>query len=71
MLNVKDERLNWILATVPLWEKMFGYRKIKIIFRSLEVVNDCAERAIKLITDFKEAAASVEEQEFLMQVVEE
>ncbi len=30
---------------------------------TIEVVNDCAERAIKLITDFKEATASVEEQE--------
>ena len=39
------------------------YQRVKIIVRSLEVVNDCAERAIKLITDFKEATASVEEQE--------
>ena len=38
---------------------------------AFEVVNDCAERAIKIITDFKDATINVEEQEFLLQVVEE
>jgi hypothetical protein len=68
-LNLKEERLDWLQAPVSFWEKMFGYQRVKIIVRSLEVVNDCAERAIKLITDFKEATASVEEQKFLLQVV--
>ena len=71
LLNLKEERLDWLQAPVSFWEKMFGYRRVKIIVRSLEVVNDCAEWAIKLITDYKEATASVEEQEFLLQVVED
>ncbi|KAK4005668.1 hypothetical protein OUZ56_010711 [Daphnia magna] len=33
---------------------MAGYKKIEKIVRSFEVVNDCAERAIKLISDFKD-----------------
>ncbi|KZS07754.1 Uncharacterized protein APZ42_028464 [Daphnia magna] len=50
---------------------MSGYRKLKEIVSAFEVVNDCAERAIKMITDFKDATTNVEEQEFLLQVVEE
>ena len=58
---------------VPLcyWEKMFGYLKIEKIIRCLEVVNDCAERAVKLITDFKDVCANVEEQQALLQLIEE
>ena len=33
--------------------------------------NDCAEKAIKMITDFKDATANVEETEYLLQVVED
>lgn len=58
-------------APVQYWDKMLGYKKIKIIVRSFEVVNDCAERAIKMITDFKDATQSVEDQEYLLQVVED
>lgn len=37
----------------------------------MEVVNDCAERAVKLITDFKDVVGNVEEQNYLFQVVEQ
>ena len=50
--------------------------KLKEIFSAFEVVNDCAERTIKMITHFKDATANVEEQyksesEYLLQVVED
>ncbi|KAK4013808.1 hypothetical protein OUZ56_026361 [Daphnia magna] len=50
---------------------MSGYRKLKEIVSAFEVVNDCAERAIKMITDFKDATTNVEEQEFLLQILED
>jgi hypothetical protein len=71
LLNIDGEMLDWMQVPVVYWEKMSGYRKLKEIVSAFEVVNDCAERAIKMITDFKDATTNVEEQEFLLQVVEE
>ena len=58
---------------VPLcyWEKMFGYSKIEEIIRGIEVVNDCAERAVKLITDFKDVCVNVEKQQSLFKLIED
>lgn len=39
--------------------------------RSFEVVNDCAERAVKLISDFKDVVVNFKEQEYLFQVIED
>ena len=71
LLQLKDEKLDWMMAPVKFWGKMVGYRKVRTIVRAFEVVNDCAERAIKMITDFKESTATVDEQEYLIQVVED
>jgi hypothetical protein len=58
---------------VPLcyWEKTFGYSKIEEIIRGLEVVNDCAERPVKLSTDFRDVCVNVEEQQYIFQVIED
>lgn len=50
---------------------MAGYKKIEKIVRSFEVVNDCAERAIKLISYFKDTVVKVTDQEYLFQVIED
>ena len=52
---------------VPLcyWHETDGYSKINDIIRGLEVVNDFAERAVKLITDFKDECQNIEEQSSL------
>ncbi len=39
--------------------------------RSFEVENDCAERTVKLISDFKDVVVNVTEQEYLFQVIED
>jgi hypothetical protein len=70
-LNIDGDMLVWMQVPVVNCEKMSGYHKLKEIVSAFEVVNDCAERAIKMITDFKDATINVEEQEFLLQVVEE
>lgn len=36
----------------------------------MEVVNDCAERGVKLITDFKDQTTDEEQQQYFLQVVE-
>ncbi|KZS08328.1 Uncharacterized protein APZ42_027725 [Daphnia magna] len=53
------------------YAKTFGYSKIEEIIRGQEVVNDCAERAVKLITGFKDVCVNVEEQHNLIQVIED
>ena len=59
-----------MLAPVDCWENMCGYKKIESIVRSFEVVNDCAEREVKLITDFKDTVTNPKDQEYLFQVIE-
>jgi hypothetical protein len=49
----------------------FRVQKIGGIVRSFEVVNDCAERAVKLISDFKDVVVNFKEQEYLFQVIED
>jgi predicted DNA-binding transcriptional regulator AlpA len=71
LLNLKEEQLDWMHSTsVDSWEKMTGYKTTEKIVRSLEVVNDCAERGIKLVSDFKDVCKDVKEQEALFQVIE-
>jgi hypothetical protein len=71
LINAKDEILDWMKFPVELWSEATGYQKLKTIAAGLEVVNDCAERAIKLITDFKDSAQNTEEQHYLFQVIEQ
>ena len=71
LLKMNEEQLDWMQAPVSCWEKISGYKKAEAVVRSMEVVNDCAERAVKLITDFKDVVGNVEEQNYLFQVVEQ
>jgi hypothetical protein len=43
--------------------------KCKSFIHSLEVVNDCAERGVKLITDFNDVTKYVQQQQYLFQVI--
>jgi hypothetical protein len=71
LFNADAEMLYWMQVSVIFWAKMSGYMKLKEIISAYEVVNDCAERTIKIIADFKDAIANVEEQEYLLQVLED
>ena len=45
----------WMMqAPVDCWIKMEGYKKVAAIVKSMEVVNDCAERGVKRMSDFKD-----------------
>lgn len=50
---------------------MAGYTKIEKIVRSFEVVNECAVRAIKGISDLKDTVVKVADQKYLFQVIED
>jgi hypothetical protein len=71
LLNAKDEILDWMKFPVDCWGEATGYDKLKNIARRLEVVNDCAERGVKLISDFKDSVTNTEEQHYLFQVIEQ
>ena len=54
-----------------MWAKRTDYRDAKEVIQHLLVVNDCAERAVKLATDFNLALTNDEEQrQLLFQVIE-
>lgn len=53
------------------WNQLESYQKSKKIVDSFHVVNDCAERTLKLMTDFNESLTSDEaEMQRVIQVVE-
>ena len=52
VFRVYDIKHDWLKADATEWEKSTGFLKEKQIFEYLKVTNDCAERNIKLITDY-------------------
>ena len=58
-------------APVKYWKNMAGYLKIEEIVCSLEVVNDVAERGVKLFTDCKDVCKKVEDQQALCLVIQD
>ena len=67
---LEKRELDWLHASAENWENTVGYCKMEEIVRSFEVVNDCAERGIKLIADFKDATKDKEPEQYLLQVIE-
>ncbi|KAI9553649.1 hypothetical protein GHT06_021574 [Daphnia sinensis] len=70
LLKIDEELCDWMKAPVECWQHMVGYQKIESFIKTLEVVNDCAERGVKLMTDFKDVSNNEEQQQYIMQVVE-
>jgi hypothetical protein len=52
------------------WELFEDYRDLKAFVCGLEVVNDSAERGVKMICDFKDIVDNEEQQQYLLQVIE-
>lgn len=70
LLDKKEEQLDWMFAPVNCWDKMSGYKKIAAVVNSLEVVNDCAERVVKLTSDFINVTKDPVQLESVLQVTE-
>lgn len=43
---------DWLNRNSPCWKKDENYKKAKNVFQNLIVVNDCAERGVKVIQDY-------------------
>ena len=62
----------WLQTKPTEWNNNEDYKRMETFIENLKVVNDPAERAIKLISDFKDSITDDEKQkQFLIQVVEE
>ena len=55
-LGISIVETEWLNLEVDQWESLSGYLKFRKFVRGLTVVNDPAERAIKLIQDFVECS---------------
>ena len=51
LLKFEESTLDWMTVPIMYWTNMIGYKIVLNIIQNLELVNDCAERAIKLATD--------------------
>ena len=51
------------------WNLMSDYRTARDFVKQLEVTNDCAERGIKLIGDYKDYTQDEEQRQYILQVV--
>lgn len=65
-----EHEQEWLKLPVEYWHLMNDYIHLKQFISSLEVVNDAAERGIKIISDFKDMCRDEEQQNYLFQVIE-
>jgi hypothetical protein len=64
VMRLHSSQTDWLQLPPKYWERMTDYREIRDFVRQLEVVNDCAERGVKLISDFKDICQTEEQQAF-------
>ena len=62
ILVLDGSELDRMQAQVDFWEKMVRFQTVKSFIHSLGVVNDCVERVVKLITDFKNVMKDAQQQ---------
>lgn len=63
---------DWLTKPVSTWKSDAGYLEMLYYLSHLKIVNDAAERAIKLMYDFNDCLTKDEEQQqYLYQVVED
>ena len=49
---VNSDPLPWLTKRVSKWESYADYNKVKAFVSTVKVVNDCADRAVALATDY-------------------
>ena len=65
-----DRNQDWMQLPSQYWDLMTDYRTARDFVRSLEVTNDCAERGVKIINDFKDVTEDEEQLQYALQVIE-
>ena len=69
MLELSEEKMDWLEQDVSSWILSEGYQEFHGFSKGLKVVNDTAERGIKLIQDFVKTTTDEKLRQDLMQVV--
>lgn len=70
--KIQYKYYNFIETSPSTWENNLEDKRGKEIISQLKVVNDTAERAVKLIEDFNKIGSKNEEQkQYILQVVTE
>lgn len=69
--NFVNKHLTRCVLKSFFWDEIIDYQNIEILVLSLEVVNDCAERGVKLMNDLKDISKDAKEQQYLYQVKED
>ena len=67
---MKPNQKDWLQLPVEHWTKMKDYNYVKKVVEFLEVVNDCAERGVKLIQDFKNKVKDPKQLQYVLHIVE-
>ena len=70
LLGLK-RRQDWLQLKPKDWPKMEDYTIARDFVVNLEVVNDSAERGVKMISDFKDCVRDEKQRQFILQVVED
>lgn len=68
LINISD--FEWLSKPYSEWESHNGYTKLCCFVKNCKVVNDIAERGIKLISDFAHKTHNEDQRQCLLQVVE-
>ena len=72
MFDVLNFGKRWLKNHPSTWHTDSEYREMQSFVQNLRVVNDCAERGVKLIGDYAQILTKdAEQRQFLLQVVEE
>ena len=66
-----DKKQEWLQLKPKYWELFEDYRTLRDFVKNLQVVNESAERGIKMITDFKDVVRDEDHLQNVLQVVEE
>ena len=71
VFNLLGHNADWLKQSPAEWAKDEEFNEANTILRNLKVVNDPAERAIKMITEYASSIThNEEEKQYLLQIVE-
>ena len=71
LFNILNHREDWLSEQPNKWQNMAEFKEAQHVVRNIRVVNDAAERAIKLITEYSTKISKDEdEKQALFQVIE-
>ena len=60
----------WLFEPPSSWKNDEEFKRFEHFVTNLKVVNDCAERSIKDISEFKNSSKDPDQREYILQVVE-